>query len=308
MLHSRLLRGHRGWAGKLRWHLGARLVRRPALLNAWGAALTVIDAYEAPGDTLLTATVCRHLRQRFPRLAINCITSFPELLRHDPNISTLNGPETYFSVLSWYPDLAGRRDARANILGETFARLGMADYAYEAKVYLTDAERAEGRARLGGRRPVLTFSTHTKEVVKDWPEARWRAALAVLGRDFELVHLGDAREPEFPGVQRFAGTLSLRESLAVLAQARVHVGADSFLMHGANGLGVPSVIVFGGSRTPANLGYAANVNLFAPMTCGPCWLHPSRGEHCAHGIACMERISVEEVVAAVRQLVARPLP
>ena len=99
-----------------------------------------------------------------------------------------------------------------------------------------------------------------------------------------------------------AGKLSMRESMAVLAQARLHIGPDSFLMHAANGVGVRSVILFGGSRTVENSGYAENVNLFVPMPCGPCYIHESRSETCAHGIECMQRITVTMVHDAVRRL------
>jgi ADP-heptose:LPS heptosyltransferase len=288
--------------------VNARLVRRPWILNALGARLTVVDAYGSPGDTLLTATVCRHLRHRYRRLRLNCLTPNPELLAHDPNVDTVNGPESYLSAWSWYPGIVHRRDGRANVLSETLARFGLdaGSCEYRARVYLTREELAAGFARIAdARRPVLTFHTRTNQTVKDWPIDRWQRTLATLAGRFELVHLGDAREPEIAGVRRLAGRLTLRESLAVLAHARVHLGGDSFLMHAANGLGVPSVIVFGGSRTPANVGYAENANLFVTMACGPCWIHENQGERCAHGVACMERIAPEDVLAAVDGLCPR---
>jgi ADP-heptose:LPS heptosyltransferase len=294
-------------ASKIRWQVNTRLVRRPSLLNAAGARLTIVDAFGTPGDTLLTAIVCRHLREWYPRLRINCLTPNPDLLRHDPNIDTLNEPESYFSVWSWYPDLVARREGSTNVLKETFGRLGLADrtYDYRARVYLTDAERATGWIRLAHpSKPVLTFHTRSREEVKDWPLSRWTEALAQLGKRFHLVQLGDDREPVIEGVQRLVG-LSMRESLGVLAHARIHIGADSFLMHAANGLDVRSVIIFGGSRPPGMLGYAANINLFEPMPCGPCWLQSSQGQRCEYGVACMDKISPAAVVAAVEELHAR---
>lgn len=308
LLNSPLMRRDRGWRGKFRWHLNARVTRSPVFLNATGARITVVDAYGAPGDTLLTAIVCRNVRRRFPRLRLNCLTPNPELLLHDPNLDSLNAPEDFFSVWSWYPDLAGRRDGTTNVLRETFARLGWSarSFEYRARVYLTEAERQAGAARLGpGSLPVLTFHTRSKEEVKNWPLELWRVALAAWRGRFRLVHLGDATEPEIEGVERFAGRLALRESMSVLSHARVHVGADSFLMHAANGLDVPSVIIFGGSRTPANLGYAENVNLYAAVPCAPCWLHQSRGERCGYGLRCMHAIAPAQVLAAVDQLAGR---
>jgi ADP-heptose:LPS heptosyltransferase len=307
VLGTSMIRHGAGLAWKVRWHVNTRLARHPGLLNAAGARLTIVDAFGTPGDTLMTAIVCRHVRQWYPRLRINCLTPNPDLLTHDPHIDTLNEPETFFSVWSWYPDLVARRDGTTNVLRETLARLGVGqrDYEYRARVYLTAEERAGGLARLANpSKPVLTFHTRSREEVKDWPLRAWGQLLSQLKDRFHLVQLGDGREPLLDGVQRLIG-LSKRESLAVLAHARLHIGADSFLMHGANGLDVPSVIIFGGSRPPAMLGYAANINLFEAMPCGPCWLQSSQGQRCDYGIACMDRITPDRVLAAVDELWGR---
>ena len=301
---SKLLWRHRGVSGKVRWHLNDQLLRRLWLLNAAGARLTVADAYGAPGDTLLTAIVCRHLRRRYSRLSLNFLTPNPDLVRHDPSIDSLNQPETFFSVWSWYPNLVGQRDGKTNILKETFVRLGLQNFGYEyrAKVYLTKEERVRGRELIASTSlPVLTFHIRSKVPEKNWPLERWLPVLSELRQRFHLVHLGDENEPVIDGVQRLAGRLSLRESMGVLAQARIHVGAVSFLMHAANGLDVPSVIIYGGRETPANSGYAQNINLFVAMPCGPCWIPNAEAAHCSYGLACMEKIAPADVLAAVNR-------
>jgi len=311
VLGSSLLWRRGRWADKFRWHLNTRLTRQLPLLAAFRATLTIVDAYGSPGDTLLTAAICRQVHERYPQLRLNCLTPNPELLVEDPNLATLNCPETFFSVWSWYPDLAGRRDRTANVLSETFARLGWgrAPFAYRARVYLTAAERIHGRSLLGPvDRPVLTLNTRSKEDVKNWPVEHWRTAVAALRERFHLVQLGDATEPALDSVHRLAGRLSLRESMAVLSHAHAHLGADSFLMHAANGLDVPAVIIFGGSRLPANLGYAENINLASLPPCAPCWLQPSRGDRCPHGLVCLHDISPAQVLRAVDELLARPRP
>ncbi len=298
-----LLRRDTGLAAAVRWHVNDWFTRRPWLLHWLGARLTVFDAFGAPGDTLLTAIVCRHLHERHPRIRINCLTPNPELLLHDPNIETLNARESWFCLWHWYLGLVEKKDGCVNVLRPTFDHLGFGPCAYRAKVFLSDLEIAGARARLGATaKPVLAFNTRSKEAVKNWPVESWNDLLERLRAEFDLMHLGDATEPHFAGVRRFAGLLSLRESMALLACARLHVGPDSFLMHAANGLDVPSVIIFGGSRTPANLGYDGNVNLFVEMPCGPCWIHASRGERCEHDLACLKKISVEEVHAETMKL------
>ncbi|HEX4085569.1 MAG TPA: glycosyltransferase family 9 protein [Chthoniobacteraceae bacterium] len=298
------LRPEGGLQGKVRWHVNRWLLRRLHWLRP-GAWITVRDGFGAPGDTLLTAIVCRHIARRFPRLRINCITPNPTLLSHDPHIHRLNGPETYVSLRHWYLDIIEHQRGGENVLAESMKAVGIPDYEYRAEVRLTDAERMEAKARLKDfSKPLLTLNTRSKEPVKTWPADRWERLVPLLRSDFDMVQLGDQTELRLEGVRSFGGQLSFRESMAVLSHARAHVGPDSFLMHAANGLGVPSVILFGGSRTAANLGYAGNINLYVPMPCGPCYLHAARGQVCAHHIECMNRIPVEEVREAVLKLAA----
>jgi ADP-heptose:LPS heptosyltransferase len=83
------------------------------------------------------------------------------------------------------------------------------------------------------------------------------------------------------------------------------MGVVSFLMHAANGVDVPAVIVYGGRETPANSGYRENINLYVKMECSPCWLHDSHGDRCTHDLECMRRITVEHVLAGCRELLRR---
>lgn len=292
-----------GFGAKVRWHANNLLLRNLWLLDLLRARLTVFDAFGAPGDTLLAAIVCRNVKQSYPNLRLNLLTPNPELVRLDPCLDEINGRESYACIWSWYLDHVVQKNLRCNILEPVFKRLCFRGWEYRARVYLDDAELKAGASLIGKTAlPVLAFNTLSKEPVKNWPLESWLALVEKLRGRFELVHVGDAREPEIPGVKRFAGRLDPRQSMALLAAARLHAGPDSFLMHAANGLGVPSVIIFGGSRTPDSLGYPDNINLFVEMPCGPCWIHENRGEHCAHGIECLKKISVDEVHQAILRL------
>jgi ADP-heptose:LPS heptosyltransferase len=278
-----------------------------AWLDRRGARVTVRDLFSTPGDTLLTAIVCRHLKQRHPHLRLNVITKNPDLLRHDPHVAELNGPPGCFVIDFWYLDLQQRRDRATNVLAPVIAALDVGPLEYRAQVFLTAAERTAARARLAGLRPpFIAFNTLSAQPVKNWPLPKWITLLPDLARRGTLLHLGDHREPPLPGVTRFAGDLSLRESMAVLAECSLHLGPDSFLMHAANGLNVPSVIIFGGSRTPENLGYATNRNLFTELACSGCWLTGHPGSECPHDLACMAAITPAGVLQAADDLLARP--
>jgi ADP-heptose:LPS heptosyltransferase len=285
---------------KIHWHANEFLIQHPAILAHLGISFTVVDAFGSPGDTLLTGTVCRELKKKHPHLKLNCVTPNPSLLELDPNIHSLNGPRTFWFIQFWYLELIHNKDAVTNVLKPVMTKLGIRDYEYRAQVYLSTRELDAARQRLDGlRRPIVTINTTSREKVKTWPLNHWRKTVEHLHGLASVVQLGDNRELEIDGVLRLAGTLTMRESMAVLAQADLHVGPDSFLMHAANGVNVPAIIIYGGSRPPGCLGYADNINLAVQIECGPCWIHDSRGGECPYGVKCMGMITPEMVIEAV---------
>lgn len=291
---------HPGLPARVRWHLRRWLLRHPAWLNRFGARVTVFDAFGGLGDTLLTAIVCRHLKQQFPRLRLNCLTPNPDLLLHDPHLDSINEPEDYLSIWHWYLDLLDSKDPHENVLTGTFHQLGFRHWEYRARVYLTKPERQWAQAQLSTtEKPLLSFQVCSREPVKTWPVEFWTELLDRLRPQFDLVQLGTETEPEFPGVRRFAGKATKRESMALLSQVRLHVGPDSFLMHAANGLDVPMVMILGGSRAPGNAAYGEHLNLFTLLPCSPCGIHAERGETCPHDLECMRRITATQVHSAV---------
>jgi hypothetical protein len=295
---------------RLTYSLHQRVIRwaQPHLswLNRIGARVTVRDLFGTPGDTLLTAMACRQLKERWPRLRLNCLTKNPDLLECDPHLDELNGAPGLFCFDFYYLETQQRRDRVTNVLAPFLASFGVSPPDYRARVYLRDEERAAAHTRLDRLpRPLIAVSTLSAQPVKNWPLDRWRQLAPALAQRGTLLHLGDAREPALPQAQSLAGTLSKRESLAVLAECAAFIGPESFLVHAANGLDVPSVVIFGGSRTPANLGYAANINLFTELPCSGCWLTGLPGSECPHDLACMTAIAPPTVLAAVDELLAR---
>jgi len=66
-------------------------------------------------------------------------------------------------------------------------------------------------------------------------------------------------------------------------------------MHIANGLDIPSTIIFGGSRPLNCFGYSENINLNSAPTCSPCWIHEGY-EECKNDLICMNEISAAFVL------------
>ena len=291
----------KAWS-KLRWHLNESLAPRLPRLNARRGKVTVIDRLGAPGDALLTAIVIHNLKKRYPRLRVNCITPHPELLQLEPAIDSLNEPETFYSLDSSYWDLVCRKDSSINVVAHSLTKVGIDSCEYKSRFYLSKEESEWGQSQTTGlRRPLFSVNTVSKEPVKTWPKDNWQTLLPFLQEIGDVIQLGDERELELVGVKRFAGKLTMRQSATVLAQCDLHIGPDSLLMHIANGVDVPAVILMGGSRTEQSLGYPENINLTVSPDCSPCWIHQGY-EACMHEVKCMSALKVEAVLEAVHHL------
>lgn len=288
---------------KFRWFLNKHKHRFLWLLNLLKSRFTIIEGFgSSPGDTIITSIVIHTIKQKYPRLRINFISAYPELVCFDPQIETLNQQETILSIRSWYLDHKTEKISNQNILESVFNSLNIKNYKYKSYYYLTGKEDGWARNKLLNlRRPIIAINTKSKESVKNWPKENWLELIKRLKHQVSLIQLGDHTEEEFGDVLKYAGKLTMRESCAILGQTNLFIGPDSFLMHVANGLKVPGVIIFGGSRLPECLGYEDNVNISSRPDCSPCWIHEADGDICQNKMKCMHEISVNFVYEKVKQ-------
>ena len=295
---------HKLWS-KYRWFQNSRLQSLLPSLNKKRKWLTVIDRLGAPGDALITANVIRCIKEIYPRLKINCITPHPKLIHLDPNVESINQPETFYSFDSTYWELIVRKEKSQNIIEHNMLRLGIDKYEYKAAFYLSEEEKVWAKQEACNfDKPILAICTKSKEPVKNWSEANWLELIQNLKPKFCIIQLGDDNEPSFEGVHRSAGKLSMRESAAILTRASHFIGPDSLLMHVANGLNIPSTIIFGGSRPVGCFGYSENENLSSAPKCSPCWIHEGY-EACSYQIKCMHEISIKKVISSINMIMKK---
>ena len=287
---------------KYRWWKNDNLKRKIHLLDKSKAWLTIIDRLGAPGDALITANVIRCIKNKYSNLKINCITPHPELIRLDPYIDSINDKESFYSFDSTYWELIVQKEKHQNIIEHNMLRLGIEKYDYKAAFYLSQEEKEWAKQEASQfNKPILAICTKSKEPVKNWPKANWLDLIQNFKAKFSIIQLGDNKEPTYDCVHRFAGKLSMRESAAILSKAVHFIGPDSLLMHIANGLDIPSTIIFGGSRPVDCFGYSENINLTSAPQCSPCWIHAGY-ESCSHDFLCMNSISSAEVIGSIDAL------
>ena len=87
------------------------------------------------------------------------------------------------------------------------------------------------------------------------------------------------------------------EALALIERAALVVGVDTGLTHAANALGVPTVALFGSTRTYLNPLNPAGRVVYLHKDCSPCHRHPT----CGGSFHCMGDIGPQQVLQAARE-------
>jgi heptosyltransferase-2 len=172
--------------------------------------------------------------------------------------------------------------------------------------------RARGAAILGDRGPWIGVNPGAAfGSAKQWLPERYAAAaerlsrehgarIAILGGPAER-RVGEAIARAMGGAARvLCGRTTLPELIGVLSHLSLLLTNDSGPMHLAAAQGVPVVAVFGPTdwRETAPMGAPRRI-VREDVECAPCKLRECPIDH-----RCMQRIPVERVVAAARELLA----
>lgn len=228
----------------------------------------------------------------------------------------------------WYSLLANRRihehrsefskhESEYNV--EMLKGLGLSARAISPPVLtLTETERAAGASRWSGL-PSPRVVIHPGGVsARRWRLEHYRdLAVTLTDRGYGVVLTGSDQERAgfasiapfetlSSGIIELMGQLSLRELMAVIANADVVVCGATGPAHLAAALGIPTVALFDPRRNnlPVRwkpLGLGALLRPDVP-TCGKCI-----GETCPYW-DCLDRFTVEKVTAAINKVLENPSP
>jgi hypothetical protein len=308
----------RDWIDTFRFGLefAVRCKPRPALLIYFGFAL---------GDDLLCTAVLRELRRR-GRERLLMISDHPELFAGNPDADIrplwrrFSPDASTVSICRRYTRLWGGefiRIAYAPLVADDYSRAPARHIIAEmcavtrisgpiaAKPYLSLAEtESVSGAWATGRIVIQSTGMAARHPMrnKEWYQDRFQGVVDALCDEVEFVQLGGASDAGLRHVADLRGRTSVRETAAILSQARLFVGTVGFLMHLARAVDCPGVIIYGGREAPWQSGYSCNFNLYSATPCAPCW----RWNTCDFDRRCMDEIAVADVVSAIRQMLYRP--
>lgn len=128
---------------------------------------------------------------------------------------------------------------------------------------------------------------------KRW--TRWQEVVDALPKvAFVQCRPPSSAAPALRGVS-VVETPTFLDALQWLARSRLYVGPEGGMHHAAAALGVPAVVVFGGSPSIEATGYEDHINFGVPDPCG-------RWEPCQHCADAMRSITPERIVEAVKEI------
>lgn len=211
---------------------------------------------------------------------------------------------------------AARFDPNRHRLGnqqELMRALGLEPQGLAPRLELTPNEIAAGKERWqwAGARLRLALAPGgarnrwSAMPNRHWPRERFRELAAWLEKkNIALAWIGSNHDHALASDQgmNWAGRLSLRETLGVIAAADFLVANDSAPLHMASALATPCLGLFGPTCGERILPAHSGPVLQGRVACGPCYnpLDGKRGQayRCPRPL-CMEAISLPQVRATV---------
>jgi ADP-heptose:LPS heptosyltransferase len=169
------------------------------------------------------------------------------------------------------------------------------------EVFVDPRSNVRARRRLAGfKLPVAIHTTTAAGKNKNWTMSGWQQVVEMCP-DIDFMQLGTREEDLVSGATDCRG-LSIKESIALIANCRAYVGVDSGFAHIAGALRIASVILFG-PTDPAVWSHPSATALYKSFPCSPCFGALADGM-CPYGNGCMKSISPVEVCRELRKVIS----
>ncbi len=188
--------------------------------------------------------------------------------------------------------------------------LGAAKEPVEFPIAISQEDQDKVDELLGTREKYVALIPGARWESKLWPAARFAAVAEKLADEFGLtsVVIGAARDKELAmliaaackeKVLDLTGQTTLKQAAEIFRRCRVTIGNDTGPLYLSSAMRTPTIAIFGPSDArrlgPYGEGHA---KVTAGVACAPC-----RNRQC-RSKKCLEAISVEQVLAAARNLLA----
>lgn len=270
--------------------------------------LSWISPYGGLGDALMLAGVLKQVTEHFPGRQFNLVTrtKYPLFFKGHPAIYRIGHPPADAQIIRtdyWStPEYQTSQWRGYQVLAHLFGLPTPIEETLYVPLKFQDDPLLVAQLPVGRFR--VAISPSTDSIRKQWPIAQWVQLVARLTAEgIAVFQLGRRSDLYIRGTSSFLGVTSPQQAVSLLRHADVVVTQDSFFMHAAYLLAIPTVVIWGGTRAQT-YGYSTHRHLEPARTCGtPQGCVEAGGvyhEVCPHGDAfCMNSVSITAVLDSV---------
>lgn len=157
-----------------------------------------------------------------------------------------------------------------HVIHQICEHFGFNDVELKCELFLTTEEMHFGRRW----KDYVVIEPNTKDeytVNKRYPLEKWQCVVDdLVKRGYRVVQVGRSDSPSLQRVESLVGLTTFRQAAATIAASRLFVGSEGGLMHAANAVGTPAVIIVTGFLHPRMTCYPENDNI---------WVGESKNHH-----------------------------
>lgn len=255
----------------------------------------------ALGDNLLLSFLVREIKSVSPGTSIAIETKWPDLFNENPYVDAVFDKK--FSIkyhkIKYFID-AGTTE---HMMDQMIRQLPFAIHRWNRKVdlFLNDDECKQTAAQLPPRYVVVNPYGKQRHSAnrKEWGTENFQRVRDLLP-ELDFVQIGTAGAPRLKNTIDFTGT-SVRESAIIIKGSMTGLFLEGGLMHLANAVNRPCVIIYGGAIAPSISGYDMHTNLYCQTACSPCFTSHEKLTACTT-MHCMKAIRPDQVAHEVMKL------
>lgn len=257
----------------------------------------------------MVTPIIRALRERNAHLRVHVETGVPEVLAGNPNvvasIKHLDPP-----IMRYDLDMCYEKSPKLHIV-EAYARAcGLPpDIDKATEICYSQIDRCQAMAMMEDRNVVVIHPGMTAWSGRNWGTSKFsELSTRLVERGWTVAVVGDKFTPRIAGESLDIRGASVGLTAAVTHRAKVFVGIDSFPMHIAQAVGVPTVAMFGAIDPKLRLTGAPFIRgVTVPgLECLGCHHEiskPVNESQCRRDrVYCMEDLTVDMVLAEIDEV------
>ena len=259
------------------------------------------------GDTLLIAAVAREVKRKYGnKIKVTVNTQKHNLLLNNPNIDTISNRHYGIDLNYHYGKYQAHNSFTENLIEIMCKKVAINNPEHKVDIYLSEKEISAAQKKVSNiKKPFVTIQAISGSFDagrKLWPIEQWIDLVSKLNNlGITVIQLGSENENYIQGTTNMTHLKEIRESVAIINEASLHIGVVSSFMHAAAATNTDSIILFGGFEKYSAHQYINITPIESNIECAPCGKTNQKILPCPNNNRCMNEIPPEKIIEIVKK-------